>query len=146
MSSRWCQVPVVTRLCLRQLCALAVSAARRAETPADIARQVTRIITMVPDSPDVEQVLEGDTGVFRALQRGTIIIDNSSIAPGVAPRLAAKAKSLGAQMLDAPVIAGEIGAFSGTLSIMVSFDADAIDKGSTLYDAIGHPDNVVTFV
>src|SRR5258705_347922 len=61
--------------------ALVALGAKRAETPADIARQVTRIITMVPDSPDVEQVLEGDTGVFGALQRGTIIIDNSSIAP-----------------------------------------------------------------
>src|SRR5258705_7924512 len=143
MSSRWCQVPVVTRLCLRQLCALAVSAARRAETPADIARQVTRIITMVPDSPDVEQVLEGDTGVFGALQRGTIIIDNSSIAPGVARRLAAKAKSLGAQMLDAPVSGGEIGAISGTLSIMVGGDADAFEKVKPILDVMGNPEKVV---
>src|ERR1044071_7554105 len=74
--------------------ALVALGATRAESPADVARQVTRVITMVPDSPDVEQVLEGDNGVFSALQRGTIIIDNSSIAPGTARRLAAKAKSL----------------------------------------------------
>src|SRR3979409_2536873 len=67
--------------------ALVALRATRGESPADIARQVTRIITMVPDSPDVEQVLEGANGVFSALQRGTIIIDNSSIAPGVARRL-----------------------------------------------------------
>ena len=79
--------------------ALVALGAKRATSPADIARQVTRIITMVPDSPDVEQVLEGDNGIFSALQRGTILIDNSSIAPGVARRLAAKAKSLGAKIV-----------------------------------------------
>src|SRR5439155_14220303 len=77
--------------------ALVALGGKRGASPADIARQATRFVTMVPDSPDVEQVLEGDNGVFSALQRGTIIIDNSSIAPGVARRLAARAKSLGAQ-------------------------------------------------
>ncbi len=62
--------------------ALVALGATRAESPADIARRATRIITMVPDSPDVEQVLEGPNGVFSAVQRGTIIIDHSSIAPG----------------------------------------------------------------
>src|SRR5258705_2942649 len=71
--------------------ALVALGARRAETPGEVAGQVTRLITMVPDSPDVEQVLDGPNGVFSALQTGTIIIDNSSIAPGVARRLAAKA-------------------------------------------------------
>src|SRR6185503_1157526 len=59
---------------------LVASGAARASSPADVARQATRIITMVPDSPDVELVLEGADGVFTALQRGTIIIDCSSIA------------------------------------------------------------------
>src|SRR4030095_8917464 len=118
--------------------ALVALGARRAESPADVARQVTRVITMVPDSPDVEQVLEGDNGVFSTLQRGTIIIDNSSIAPGVARRLAAKAKSLGAQMLDAPVSGGEIGAVSGTLSIMVGGDADAFEKGQHILAVMGN--------
>jgi 2-hydroxy-3-oxopropionate reductase len=123
--------------------ALVALGATRAESPADVARQVTRIITMVPDSPDVEQVLEGANGVFSALQRGTIIIDNSSIAPGVARRLAAKATSLGAQMLDAPVSGGEIGAVSGTLSIMVGGDADAFDAVKPILDVMGNPDKVV---
>src|SRR6185436_14904173 len=61
--------------------------AQRATSPADVARRATRIFTMVPDSPDVELVLEGPTGVFSALQPGTIIVDCSSIAPGVARRL-----------------------------------------------------------
>ena len=61
---------------------LVSSGAARAITPADVARQATRIITMVPDSPDVELVLDGPNGVFTALQPGTIVIDMSSIAPG----------------------------------------------------------------
>jgi 2-hydroxy-3-oxopropionate reductase len=123
--------------------ALVALGAKRAESPADVARQVTRIITMVPDSPDVEQVLEGNNGVFSTLRRGTIVIDNSSIAPGVARRLAAKAKSLGAQMLDAPVSGGEIGAVSGTLSIMVGGDVDAFEKVKPILDVMGNPEKVV---
>ena len=123
--------------------ALVALGATRAESPAEIARQATRIITMVPDSPDVEQVLEGPNGVFSALQRGTIIIDNSSIAPGVARRLAARATSLGAAMLDAPVSGGEIGAISGTLSIMVGGDADAFAAVKPILDVMGNPEKVV---
>jgi 2-hydroxy-3-oxopropionate reductase len=123
--------------------ALVALGATRAASPAEIARQAARIITMVPDSPDVEQVLEGPNGVFGAMQRGTIIIDNSSIAPDVARRLAAKARTLGAQMLDAPVSGGEIGAISGTLSIMVGGDADAFDKVRPILDVMGNPEKVV---
>src|SRR4051812_45957334 len=101
---------------------LVTSGAARAESPADVARQARRIVTMVPDSPDVEQVLEGPHGVFTAMQPGTIIIDCSSIAPGVARRLAERAASLGSSMLDAPVSGGDIGAIEGTLSIMVGGD------------------------
>src|SRR3954470_3959024 len=93
--------------------------AARAGSPAEVARQATRIVTMVPDSPDVEQVLEGPNGAFSALQRGTILIDCSSILPGVARRLAERAEGLGGTMLDAPVSGGDIGAINGTLSIMV---------------------------
>src|SRR5215831_5345450 len=114
--------------------ALVALGAQRAETPAEVARHAKRIVTMVPDSPDVELVLEGPNGVFSAMQRGTIIIDHSSIAPGVARRLATRAKSLGAQMLDAPVSGGEIGAISGTLSIMVGGDQDAFDTVKPILD------------
>ena len=98
---------------------------------------------MVPDSPDVELVLEGPDGVFSALQRGTIIVDCSSIAPGVARRLAERAASLGATMLDAPVSGGEIGAISGTLSIMVGGDAAAFATMKPMFDAMGNPEKVI---
>jgi len=119
------------------------SGARAASSPAEVARQATIIITMLPDGPDVEQVLEGPDGVFSAMQRGSILIDTSSIAPAVATRLAAKAASLGATMLDAPVSGGEIGAVSGTLSIMVGGDAKAFDEVKPIFDAMGNPERVI---
>jgi 2-hydroxy-3-oxopropionate reductase len=115
----------------------------RADSPADVARKATRIITMVPDSPDVELVLDGPNGVFGAVQRGTIIIDMSTIAPAVARRLAAKAKTLGATMLDAPVSGGEIGAINGTLSIMVGGEPEAFRTVKPILDAMGNPERVV---
>jgi 2-hydroxy-3-oxopropionate reductase len=117
--------------------------AARAASPADVARRATRIFTMVPDSPDVEQVLEGPDGVFSAVQRGTIIIDTSTIAPAVAIRLARRARSLGATMLDAPVSGGDIGALNGTLSVMVGGDADAFAAVKPLLDVVGNPERVV---
>jgi len=122
---------------------LVSSGAVRAITAADVARQATRIITMVPDSPDVELVLDGPSGVFTALQPGTIIIDMSSIAPGVAQRLAARAQSFGATMLDAPVSGGDIGAINGTLSIMVGGDAEAFARVKPILDVMGNPEKVV---
>jgi 2-hydroxy-3-oxopropionate reductase len=122
---------------------LVSSGATSAITPADVARQATCVITMVPDSPDVELVLDGPNGVFSAVQPGTIIIDMSSIAPGVAQRLATRAKSLGAAMIDAPVSGGEIGAINGTLSIMVGGDANAFAKAKPILDVMGNPEKVV---
>jgi len=122
---------------------LVAQGARKATSPADVARQATRVITMVPDSPDVERVLDGPDGVFRGLQPGTIVIDMSSIAPGVARRLAEKAASLGAVMLDAPVSGGDIGAINGTLSIMVGGDAAAFAAARPLLDVMGNPEKVI---
>ncbi len=123
--------------------ALVAEGAERASSAADVARRATRIITMVPDSPDVERVLEGENGVFSALQRGTILIDCSSIAPTVARRLASRAKELGATMLDAPVSGGEIGAINASLSIMVGGDAAAFETVKPILDAMGNPERVI---
>jgi len=122
---------------------LVAAGARAASSAADVATQATRIITMLPDGPDVEQVLDGPDGVFSALQRGSIVIDCSSIAPAVAQRLAVRATALGATMLDAPVSGGEIGAISGTLSIMVGGDAQAFATVKPIFDAMGNPERVI---
>ncbi len=122
---------------------LTAAGASAATSPADVASRATRIVTIVSDSPDVEQVLDGPNGVFSALQPGTIVIDMSSIAPGVARRLAERAKTLGGTMLDAPVSGGDIGAINGTLSIMVGGDAAAFATVKPILDVMGNPDKVV---
>jgi 2-hydroxy-3-oxopropionate reductase len=137
---------------------LVAAGATRGTSPADVARQSRRIITMLPDSPDVEAVLGSDRGqtgvrpgsdrgqtptVFSAIQPGTIIIDTSSIDPAVARRLASEAETLGAKMLDAPVSGGEIGAISGTLAIMVGGDARAFAEVKPILEAMGNPEKVI---
>ncbi len=123
--------------------ALVEAGAERASSAADVARRVTRIVTMVPDGPDVEQVLEGPDGVFSTIQRNTILIDCSSIAPRTARRLAVRARELGASMLDAPVSGGEIGAINASLSIMVGGDATTFAQAKPILDAMGNPERVV---
>jgi 2-hydroxy-3-oxopropionate reductase len=122
---------------------LVAAGAARAASPADVARRARRIFLMLPDSPDVEQVLEGPDGVFSAVQPGTIIIDCSTIAPRVARRLAARAAESGAVLLDAPVSGGEIGAVSATLSIMVGGQQGAFETVRPLLAAIGNPERIV---
>jgi 2-hydroxy-3-oxopropionate reductase len=123
--------------------ALVAAGARRAASPREVAAGATRILTMLPDSADVERVLESEDGVFAALQPGSILVDTSSIKPAVARRLADSARARGATMLDAPVSGGEIGAVNGTLSIMVGGDAAAFAAVKPLLDAIGNPERVV---
>jgi 3-hydroxyisobutyrate dehydrogenase-like beta-hydroxyacid dehydrogenase len=77
------------------------------------------------------------------MQPGTIIVDTSSIDPAVARRLAVEAEARGARMLDAPVSGGEIGAISGTLSIMVGGDAGAFAEVKPILDAMGNPQKVI---
>jgi 2-hydroxy-3-oxopropionate reductase len=123
--------------------ALVEAGADRASSPAAVADRVTRIVIMVPDTPDVEQVLEGPDGVFTAMHRDTILIDCSSIAPRAARRLAARAGELGASMLDAPVSGGEIGAINASLSIMVGGSAATFEQAKPIFDAMGNPERVI---
>jgi 2-hydroxy-3-oxopropionate reductase len=122
---------------------LVSAGATAAASPVAVARQATRIITMVPDSPDVELVLDGPNGVFSGMQPGTIVVDMSSITPEATRRLADRARALGGAMLDAPVSGGEIGAIQGTLSIMVGGDAADFIAVKPILDVMGNPDKVV---
>jgi 2-hydroxy-3-oxopropionate reductase len=81
--------------------------------------------------------------VFSAFQRGTLVIDMSTIAPAVARRLAERATVLGGAMIDAPVSGGEIGAKSATLSIMVGGTAQAFDEARPILEAMGNPERIV---
>src|ERR1700750_1545681 len=93
--------------------------ASAAGSPREVASQAEVVITMLPDSPDVEAVYLGDDGVIAGARRGQLLIDMSSIAPAVARSVAAAAGEVGADALDAPVSGGDVGARDGTLSIMV---------------------------
>jgi 2-hydroxy-3-oxopropionate reductase len=117
--------------------------ARAGSSPADVARSSTIVITMLPDTPDVERVLEGPDGVIAGLQRGAIVIDMSSISPVATRRLAAKVAEAGGAMLDAPVSGGEIGAINAQLSIMVGGDATAFAKARAVLACMGHPERIV---
>ena len=122
---------------------LVAEGAEAATTPADVARRARRIVTMLPDSPDVISVMEGAEGIFAGLQPDTLLVDTSSIAPAAARRLASRAQTLGARMLDAPVSGGEIGAVNATLSIMVGGDPAAFAQARPILDAMGNPERVV---
>jgi 2-hydroxy-3-oxopropionate reductase len=123
--------------------ALALAGARVAASPAEVAREATVVITMVPDSPDVALVLAGPNGVFEGVRKGAVIIDMSSISPVVTRRLSAEAAGHGATMLDAPVSGGDIGAIQGTLSIMVGGDAAALERVRPILNAMGNPERVI---
>jgi 2-hydroxy-3-oxopropionate reductase len=110
---------------------------RGAESAADAAREADIVALMVPDSPDVHEVLAGDGGVFAAAREGTLIIDFSSIRPDVAVELAAQARDRTLRMLDAPVSGGEAGAVAGTLSIMVGGEASDFAAARPVFDAVG---------
>lgn len=104
---------------------------------ADAVKDADAIITMVPDSPDVEAVVGGADGVFANARKGALWIDASSIRPDVAKRLSADAVAAGIRPLDGPVSGGEQGAIDGVLSIMVGGDAkDFADAGEVL-EAVG---------
>ncbi|MFM8532896.1 MAG: NAD(P)-dependent oxidoreductase [Acidimicrobiia bacterium] len=117
--------------------------ATAAGSPAEVAKQAAVIITMLPDGPDVDKVLEGPDGVFGAMSRGTVIVDSSTIAPAIARRLSARATELGGSLLDAPVSGGEIGAIDGTLTFMVGGDAAALEAIRDILGAMGKPERIV---
>ena len=110
---------------------------RAADSIADAVIDADVVAVMVPDSPDVAQVLAGDGGVFETAQPGTLIIDFSSIRPDVARELAAQAKDRGFSLLDAPVSGGEVGAIAGSLSIMVGGDPADFDSAAEVFAAVG---------
>lgn len=116
---------------------LVEAGAKSAATPHEIAEQAEIVITMLPDSPDVEQVYLGDDGIIGAAREGQLLIDMSSIAPAVAQAVADAAREAGADALDAPVSGGDVGARDGTLSIMVGGPDEAFERARPLFDVLG---------
>lgn len=108
-----------------------------ADSPADMASRTKIMILMLPNSPHVESVVEGESGLLDSLQPGSIIVDMSSIAPDVSRRLAQRVEQAGSKMLDAPVSGGETGAINGALTIMVGGEAEVLEKVMPLLEAMG---------
>jgi 2-hydroxy-3-oxopropionate reductase len=111
--------------------------AESATSPRAVASACEVLITMLPDSPDVEAVYFGEDGVLAGAQSGQLLIDMSSIAPAVARSVFDAAREVGADALDAPVSGGDVGAREGTLSIMVGGPDDAFNRARPLFDVLG---------
>lgn len=122
---------------------LVAAGATAAGSPADVAAQAGVIITMVPDTPDVEAVIAGAGGILETMTPGTVVIDMSSISPVATRRLAAAVAARGGSMLDAPVSGGEVGAINATLSIMVGGDAAALARVRPILECMGNPERIV---
>lgn len=122
---------------------LVAAGAVAAGSPLEVAQASTIVITMLPDTPDVEAVLTGERGVLAGLQTGAVVIDMSSISPAVTARLARMVAALGGSMLDAPVSGGEIGAVNATLSIMVGGDPVAFERVRPVLALMGQADRII---
>jgi 2-hydroxy-3-oxopropionate reductase len=111
--------------------------AQAAGSSKEVAERAEVLITMLPDSPDVELVYAGEQGIFAGAKPGMLLIDMSSISPVVARKLAGEAEKRGLEMIDAPVSGGEAGAISATLSIMIGGKANAVERAMPIFQALG---------
>ena len=110
---------------------------RAAESIADAVSDADVVCLMVPDSPEVSDVLAGEGGVFDNAKEGTLVIDFSSIRPDVTTQLAEQAAARGLRLVDAPVSGGEAGAVNAALSIMVGGEADDFEAAKPYLDVVG---------
>ena len=116
---------------------LVAEGAQAAFSPAEVAASVEVVFTNLPDTPDVEQVVLGQGGIISGAHAGLIWVDNSSISPVAARRLAAQLAEQAVLSLDAPVSGGDVGARNGTLAIMVGGPVEAFEKVMPVFQAMG---------
>ena len=117
--------------------ALVSDGAVRATSPSEVAGVSDVVITMLPDTPDVEHVMLGDDGVAAGAVAGALVIDMSTIDPGPTRAIAGQLRQHGVEMLDAPVSGGERGAIDGTLSIMVGGHDGAFARAQPILQVMG---------
>ena len=111
--------------------------AKAAASPKEVAAQCDVLITMLPNSPEVEQVALGPSGIIEGARRGLIFVDMSTISPIVSQKIGKALEAKGVAMLDAPVSGGEKGAIDGALSIMVGGDKAVFDQALPIFQAMG---------
>lgn len=111
--------------------------AEAASGPADAGRDADIAITMLPDTPQVEEVVLGPGGLLADPPRGRLVVDMSTISPVAVQRMAAELKRVGVDMIDAPVSGGPIGAKNAALSIMAGGEAEAFARARPFFEAMG---------
>ncbi len=116
---------------------LAAKGAVACRNSREVAEKARIIIIMVPDTPDVEDVLFGKNGVAEGIKAGSIVVDMSSISPIATKEFAKKLAAMGVQMLDAPVSGGQVGAENAALSIMVGGDPGVFEKIKPYFELMG---------
>jgi 2-hydroxy-3-oxopropionate reductase len=116
---------------------LVKSGAKAASSPKDVAAQCDVLITMLPNSPDVEQVALAKDGIIEGARAGLIFIDMSTVSPIVSQKIGKALAAKGVKMVDAPVSGGEKGATDAALSIMVGGDKDTFDAVLPIFQAMG---------
>ena len=116
---------------------LAQAGAQRAASPQEAAAGAEIIVTCVSDTPDVETIIIGNSGVIHGAQQGAIVVDMSTISPIATRRIAEALKEKGIKMLDAPVSGGSEGAQNGTLTIMVGGEAADLETVMPVLEAMG---------
>jgi 2-hydroxy-3-oxopropionate reductase len=107
------------------------------ESPQDVASRSDVVIAMVPDSPDVKDVMLGQSGVIQSTRPRMIVIDMSTISPAVERAIAQRFAEKDVEYLDAPVTGGQEGAVNATLSIMVGGAKEALDRSIDVFGAMG---------
>lgn len=105
--------------------------------PADVARRAGIVITMLPDTPDVERVLLGAGGLIEGVSQGSLVIDMSSISPTATARFAALLREKGSGYLDAPVSGGEVGAKAASLTIMAGGPEAEFERARPIFETLG---------
>src|SRR5919201_3232648 len=116
---------------------LVAEGAETADSPRAVAERSDVIITMLPDAPQVQDVVAGPGGVLDGASEGALLIDMSTISPLVTQELARAAHERGVAMLDAPVSGGDVGAQQGTLSIMVGGREEDFRRAEPIFHALG---------
>lgn len=114
-----------------------LSGAKLCSSPRLLAESVDMVITMLPDSPEVEAVLFGEEGMANELRGGQCFVDMSTISPLIAQKIDSELSKKGVDALDAPVSGGQVGAEAATLSIMVGGSSDAFNKALPIFQAMG---------
>ena len=120
---------------------LANEGVRRADSLKELAETSSIVITIVSDTPDVESIILGKTGLIVYIKTGSVIIDMSTISPQVTREIARRLGEKNVHMLDAPVSGGEQGAIDGTLSIMVGGEAEILERCRSVFEVMG--ENIV---